>query len=361
MRPATLFRIVDKWNPALFIDECDTFIKSDDEMPGLINAGHTRDSSTVWRCVGDNHDVTPFDVWGAKALAGIALEKHLPDATLSRAVVFNMRRKLKDERIERLRGGARDSFDVLASKLARFADDHRDAVRAARPDLPDVLGDRDQDNWSTLLAVAEQAGAEWVRRATAAALELSGKADGSQSAGNELLADIQAAFDAKHIDRISTADLIAALLADDEAAWATWNHGKPLTPRQLGRMLKQYGIASKNVRTKYEQAKGFDREQFADVFARYLNPPENQRPNVPNPESPMNTRDSAGLTENAGRVTSVPTSDVGRINPYRDGNKNPSVTLEPAWIKAGDGGTDESPFSGVAESAFFEDDDVEVF
>ena len=73
MRAATLFRIAEKWHPSILIDEADTFIKTDEEISGLINAGHTRDSAIAWRLVGDNHEPKGFDVWGAKALAGIRL------------------------------------------------------------------------------------------------------------------------------------------------------------------------------------------------------------------------------------------------------------------------------------------------
>lgn len=55
-----------------------------------------------------------FKVWGAKALAGIALEKHLPDATMSRAVIINMRRKLASETVERLRHAEAGLFERLA-------------------------------------------------------------------------------------------------------------------------------------------------------------------------------------------------------------------------------------------------------
>jgi hypothetical protein len=328
MRPATLFRIAEKWHPAMFIDECDTFIKSDEEMPGLINGGHSRDSSLVWRLVGDNHEPTSFDVWGAKALAGIALEKHLPDSTMSRAVVFNMRRKLDGEKVEALKRDSSGLFDRLASKLARFAADYSGTVRLARPALPESLSDRAQDNWEPLLSIAECAGADWVKRATTAALELSGVADASQSAGNELLADIQQVFESKRVDRISMADLVAALIEDEEAAWATWNRGRPLAPRQLGRLLGGYGIKSKAVRTGYgSPPKGFDLSQFADAFARYLSPP------AENGVFPV-TQSQA----NNGGASSVTDPQVTFPESHQ------SVTPKPSWNKACDHVTEKAAF-----------------
>ncbi len=154
MRAATLFRIAEKWHPALLIDECDLHQADEDSQVwlSLVTTGKRHTLAAV----GDNHEPKRFDVWGAKALAGIALEKHLPDATMSRAVIFNMRRKLPDEKVERLRHAEPGLFDRLASMLARFADDYREMARTARPELPVALSDRAQDIWEPLMALRWQ-------------------------------------------------------------------------------------------------------------------------------------------------------------------------------------------------------------
>lgn len=284
---AVLFRMIERCSPTICIDEVDTFINQNDALKGIINAGHTRTSAFVWRIVGDNHEPKSFSVWAAKALAGIRLEKHLPDSTMSRGIVFNLRRKMAHETIERLRHADNEAFELLASKLARFALDYAEQVRRARPSIPEQLSDRAQDNWEPLLAIAQCAGPGWLQRATDAAVELSGVSDTSVNTGNELLADIQHVFKKKNAAKISTVDLIEALCADEEAAWATYNRGKPLTPRQLARQLAAYGISSKTVRLGHANTpKGFDTAQFADAFARYLAAPEKlpQHRNV-SPES----------------------------------------------------------------------------
>ncbi|MEO6823987.1 MAG: DUF3631 domain-containing protein [Nitrosospira sp.] len=271
MRSATLFRISEKFHPSIMIDEADTFIKTDEEMSGLINAGHTRDSAFAWRLIGDNHEPKSFSVWGAKALAGIALEKHLPDSTMSRAIMIELSRKLPHEKVARLRYAETDLFGKIASKLARFMDDYSQQVQQARPVLPEVLGDRTQDNWDPLFSIAGCAGGEWTKRATETALKLSRDGGHKQiSAGNELLADIQDVFVNKRISKISYTDLIAALLDDTEKSWATYNRGKPITMRQVTKRLASYGVRSKTIRFGYETDKGFEACQFADAFARYL-------------------------------------------------------------------------------------------
>jgi putative DNA primase/helicase len=269
---SALFRAVELWKPTILIDEADTFFRDNTELHGMVNAGYLRNGYVLRsEAVGDSFEPRTFSVFSAKALAGIALERHLPDATMSRGIVLNLRRKLPDESVSRLRHADRGLFSIIAEKMARFALDFSKQVRLARPVLPNELSDRDQDNWDGLLAIASCAGDMWLARATKAALKLSGAGEKTVSTGNELLADIQHVFERKRVDKINFADLIQALCDDEEAGWATYNRGKPITPRQVSKRLKEYGISSKPTRFGYDGVqKGFDADQFSDAFARYL-------------------------------------------------------------------------------------------
>jgi hypothetical protein len=242
----------------------------------MVNAGYKKGGYVLRsEAVGDSFEPRMFSVYSAKALAGIKLEKHLPDATMSRGLVLNLRRKLSGETVSRLRYAEPDLFTGIASKLARFAEDYSEEVRQARPVLPEALSDREQDNWDGKLALASCAGSEWLNKATAAALRLSaGSNDKTASAGNELLSDIQNIFEIKRINKIGTADLIVALCDDEEAPWATYNRGRPLAPRQLVKQLEPYEIKPKRIKlNSYDQIRGFELSQFADAFMRYLSPP----------------------------------------------------------------------------------------
>lgn len=177
--PAALFRSIDAWHPTLLIDEADAFMRENEELRGLLNCGHTRDSAYTIRVVGENHTPKKFDVWGAKALAGIG---HLADTLMDRAIVLQLRRKLPGEQVERLRHAETELFNTLASKLARFAQDYASDIQKATPELPEALNDRAQDNWETLLAIADIAGGNWPRMARLAALKLSGNDEQSKSA-----------------------------------------------------------------------------------------------------------------------------------------------------------------------------------
>lgn len=292
--PAALFRIIDKWSPTLLIDEADAFMKDNEELRGLLNSGHTRDSAYVIRTVGEDFTPTKFNTWGAKALSGIG---HLADTLMDRAVILELRRKLPNETVERIRYAEPDLFNELRAKLARFAADYRDKVSKARPPLPDSLNDRAQDNWEPLLAIAMTASDEWLQIGTKAALKLSGSESVSNTTGTELLADIKAIFDEKHIDRISTAELINELCSDDEKRWASYNRGLPIKPRQLAGILKGYGIQSKSIRIGNDTPKGYEKKQFVEAFSRYITSSPENISNTPQPATVLNLSVADNKTE----------------------------------------------------------------
>ena len=269
--PAALFRAIDAWTPTLLIDEADTFMRDNEELRGLLNSGHTRDSAYVVRAVGETFQPTKFSTWGAKAISGIG---HIADTLMSRAIVFELRRKLPHEKVDRLRQAEQYVFNDLRAKLARFADDCREEVRLARPPLPQSLGDRQQDNWEPLLTIAMTAGNEWLSIGTTAALKISGSESATHTIGTELLSDIKEIFEEKQLERITMAELVKALCADDEKTWASYNKGFPITTRQISKKLSGYGIKSKTVRIGLDTAKGYEKNQFQDAFIRYIPSPQ---------------------------------------------------------------------------------------
>ena len=114
----------------MLIDEADAFLRENEELRGIINSGHTRQSAYVIRTVGDDFEVKQFSTWAAKAIAGIG---KLADTIMDRAIVLTLRRKLPNEKIERLRYAESGLFETLARKLARFEQDHgRNIWGAAR-------------------------------------------------------------------------------------------------------------------------------------------------------------------------------------------------------------------------------------
>lgn len=266
---AALFRVLSSWKPTLLLDEADTFLQKNKELWGVLNCGHTRNAAYIIRVVEDKP--TKFCVFGAKAISGIG---GLPDTILDRSIVLELRRKLPDESIDRLRYAEPGLFEILASKLARFAVDKREQVRTARPDLPETLNDRAQDNWEPLLAIADVVGGEWPVLARQAAMSISGFNNSIHSTGTELLLHIHGIFSVIKADRIFTKDLIKELCMDEERQWASFNRGRSISPRQVSAQLHEYGIDSRSIRIGSETAKGFLIEQFEEAFHRYLQPTE---------------------------------------------------------------------------------------
>jgi len=265
--PAALFRSIELWSPTLLIDEVDAFLRDNEEARGILNAGFTRDSAVVIRCVGDDHMPTPFRVWGAKALCGIG---KIADTLADRSIPLRLRRKLPGEKTEVLRHSDPDLWANLRSRMMRFAQDNADQIGKARPATINGLNDRANDCWEPLLAIAETAGVEWPVIARQAARALHEVEDDSPSVGVELLNDIKAILETKQANKMFSATLLEHLMADDEAPWPTWNRGKPMTARQLSTKLGEFGIKSKDIRIGTTVKRGFDKSDFVEVWDRYL-------------------------------------------------------------------------------------------
>ncbi|HCA5261437.1 TPA: DUF3631 domain-containing protein [Acinetobacter baumannii] len=264
---ASLFRMIAEYTPTVLIDEADTFIKDNEELRGLLNGGYDRQSSYVVRLVGDEHKLKRFNVWGAKALSGIG---HLPDTLKDRSILLELRRKKKDEKVERLRRAPEEVFDRLRQKLCRWSLDNIEELKQAKPTLPDELNDRAQDNWESLLAIADCVDENWSKKARKCAILMNSSDQDPQSVGEALLADIKKTFDERAVDRLSTENLIEGLCQDLDSRWRVYDYGKWISPRQLANRLKAFRIKPCTIRTNKGTYKGYMREDFTDAFSSYL-------------------------------------------------------------------------------------------
>jgi putative DNA primase/helicase len=64
--------------------------------------------------------------------------------------------------------------------------------------------------------------------------------------------------------------LVKELEAKEERPWSTYNKGKPITQNQVGRLLKDFSIYSRNIRRGNKILKGYYAHQFKDAFDRYI-------------------------------------------------------------------------------------------
>jgi hypothetical protein len=94
---AVLFRVVEKYQPTVLVDEADTFLTENEELRGVLNGGHNRLTAYVWRTVGDDHEPKRFKVWSPKCIAMIG---KLPDTLEDRAISVPLKRKQPGEKVE---------------------------------------------------------------------------------------------------------------------------------------------------------------------------------------------------------------------------------------------------------------------
>jgi hypothetical protein len=279
---AVIYRKIAQSCPTLLLDEVDTIFSGgkDENKEGLralLNAGFTR-SATVPRCVGPQHEIKDFPVFCAKVIAGIG---RLPDTVADRSVPIILARKTREQNVERFRTRDAAGFaEGIRAALAAWAGDETTItnLRAARPMLPDFLGDRQADICEPLLAIADAAGGEWPERARTALAELFAGGEGdADSLGTKLLDAMRHAFTEAGTDRLSTDQILDALLLCEDAPWVSWwehdikNGNRRGPASKLARMLKPFGIVSGSIRLPDGSTpKGYKAESCADAFDRYL-------------------------------------------------------------------------------------------
>lgn len=286
IKPSALLRLIELHRPSLLLDEIDAAMKQGAEMAealrGIINSGFDRTGARFITNVplpGGGWEPREFSTWCPQVLSGIG---KLPDTIRDRSIEIDMQRKLRTEKVKRLR--RRDGADLLdmARRLARWVDDVAAALANAEPDTPAGLNDRAADAWEPLFAIADQAGGDWPRRARKAALALSGdEAVEDENIGTMLLADIREIMGDK--EAIFSATLAEALGKMKDRPWADWKHGKPIDENAIRVLLKDYlkpGRKSRTVRVGPNTSKGYRASEFAEAFARYL-PPAPEPPSQP--------------------------------------------------------------------------------
>jgi hypothetical protein len=149
---------------------------------------------------------------------------------------------------------------------ARWADDHAGEVGELDPDMGELIN-RTADNWRPLFAIADVIGSDWPVRIRETAAALAPRE--TESIGPMLLVDIKTAFNDRETDRLFSADVCEALVAMEGRPWADWK-GKQLTPNQLARLLKAFGVTPENMRAGNKVLKGYHRNRFEAAWDRYV-------------------------------------------------------------------------------------------
>ncbi len=268
---APLFRVVQMHAPTLLVDEVDSFLKGNEELRGLLNAGHRR-GGKVFRCVGEGHEVRGFNVSAPVVLAGIG---QLPPTLHDRSIGISLVRAKPGEVSARFDSRHTEREAELCRKLARWIADNRTIIEACDPGLPAGCHNRTADNWRPLFAIAEAAGGSWPERMRQAFAALETGTDiAAHGRGVELLSDLRDIFGAIRLDRLPSKRICEELGKREDRPWPEYRNGFPISPVQLAKLLKPFGVTPRDVRIETEVLKGYHLEDFTDAFARYLATPD---------------------------------------------------------------------------------------
>ena len=283
--PAALGRIMTSV-PTVLIDEVDSLFgkgaeasESKQALRGILNTGYRKGG--VYTRSDQKGKVVEMPTFGPKVLAGLG--RNVPDTIVGRSVYIRMERKPRDSvlpkaRLRLLRQEGSALRDALMSPLADLEALYLDMDMIA----PDTLTSRQQDVWEPLYAIAVHAAGDWPKRVQAASEFLTASDEETMSVGQLLLRDIREVFGdepSMHltnlIGRAESPDErfshdVGGLCSLESSPWATYNHGRPVSPRQVSRLLKAYDISLTRLYVGARQAMGYYRFDFEKAWERYL-------------------------------------------------------------------------------------------
>jgi hypothetical protein len=216
---ATLFRKINQDNVTPCLSELHNVLKGGDNtthMLEILNSCHRRSEAVVDRCetnpqTGDR-PVKSYVCWAAIAWTSI---RPLHHELQSRAITLPMLAALPEEfaKIDSLHAPklCTELIDVRR-QFAKFAATIRAPLVAKT--MPERLFNREAVNWRPLFALAEMAQRDWPQRVREA-LDAIGKVEHKPPLQFQLLTAIRDAYAAKQLEKMSTADLLDALCAEE--------------------------------------------------------------------------------------------------------------------------------------------------
>jgi hypothetical protein len=272
---AAVFQAVEKWRPTLLLDELDTIFRARSEqaeaLRGVLNSGNRRGDHAI-RGTQDG-EPAQFSIFCPKVLAGID-NGRLPDTIRDRALVIVMQRRRRDEPVSRLvPTRIEEQLVELRARLEDWAVHNIDVLRDAEPIPADGLNDRLEEAVEPLLAVTDLAGPEWGKRIRDAVVALAKGAEdvGDEAHGHLLVVALGGIFGDELA--MSSEAMCKALNADDDLPFGAYGNGSGIAARGLAKLLKPYGIKSKDVWVDVDgekkSRKGYEADQFTDAWTRY--------------------------------------------------------------------------------------------
>ena len=254
-------------HPVVGLDEMDLIIgdgQAAKDLRNILNSGY-KPSGAFRRAK------VKLPVYAAVAASGLAkVLRGNPylDTLRSRSFIIDMRPAEPGE-IEKYRsrlheGGAA----AIAAAFASWGEANAGAVGDAWPEIPEGLGNRDEEIAAAVLAVAEVAGGDWPERIRAAVCALLlGESDEEPDVApaERITADVRAVWTGT---QVGTADLAARLAALPRSPWGAIFPDPARAGIELASYLRPYGISPVKIWLGEEgrAAQGYKIGQFEGIW-----------------------------------------------------------------------------------------------
>ena len=269
---ATLFRLCDRYHPTLFFDEADAVSKERlESLRGTMNSGHKKSGAMVPRM--HKGEIRLFSLWAPKATARIGTDLH--PTQLSRSIQIEMRQRVPEERMAnaKLPRNPHNALENVRRRCIRWGADNVGKLREATPTLPPELGDRQQDNFEGMLAIADLcARGEEARKA---ALVLCAVKEDMGALSALLLSDLHDLF--AGTEEMPSATVISKLTELKDRPWRALHQGQPISEKGMAKLLKPYRIASRKL-SSGERPQGYRARQFREAWEHALYTLEKLKP-----------------------------------------------------------------------------------
>jgi Protein of unknown function (DUF3631) len=276
--PAVIYHLINQLHGGtLLIDEADNLgLGKNDNLRSVLNSSY-RKGGSIWRM--NRGTPKKFSTFVPMAIAAIG---SLPMPLMRRSIVVHMEKTATGalKRFDPSDDDTMHTIDIVYGFIRRWA--AANPKLNLNPTLPKDLKNRVADNWRGLIAIADCFGPTWAKLARDAAVTFA-HAYHDEDAGVVLLSDIRDIFDRTNTDRMASIDLIEALLDIDESGWAEYRgvrddqSSRKLSPGEMARLLKPFGIRPRSVwpaakRRKGTSRKGYWRSQFESAWEKYCAP-----------------------------------------------------------------------------------------
>lgn len=266
---AVIYRVIQKHQPTLLIDEADTFLEGNHEMRGIINSGHNKSGAAVLRCHGDTNDPVKYSTWTPTVIAKIG---EIPSTIADRSILVPLQRKPADISVDKLPIDLVELNLDIRRKILKWTIDNADHIARQESEIPDVNNNRASDNWLPLITIADLISSEWKALARDAMLNIE-RMKSVEDDTTLLLRDIRELCEKEKdwIKAIPSRDLAEQLNKLHDSPWPSMRRDQGISGTVLSKMLRPFGLIASTKRVSlYKTVRAYDRERFDAVCEQYI-------------------------------------------------------------------------------------------